>query len=79
MSQAAASAVAPKMPAQIPYIIANEGCERFSFYGMRNILTTFLISSLLLSMPENLRAGMAKEIFHTFVIGVYFFLCLVGG
>jgi len=78
MSQAAANAVAPKMPAQIPYIIANEGCERFSFYGMRNILTSFLISSLLLSMPENLRAGMAKEVFHTFVIGVYFFPLLGG-
>ncbi|MBC3860988.1 MFS transporter [Undibacterium jejuense] len=77
MSQAA-PAVAAKMPPQIPYIIANEGCERFSFYGMRNILTSFLISSLLLSMPENLRAGMAKEIFHTFVIGVYFFPLLGG-
>ena len=78
MSQTASPAVAAKMPSQIPYIIANEGCERFSFYGMRNILTSFLISSLLLSMPENLRAGMAKEIFHTFVIGVYFFPLLGG-
>ena len=66
------------MPPQIPYIIANEGCERFSFYGMRNILTPFLITSLLLSMPENMRAGMAKEVFHTFVIGVYFFPLLGG-
>jgi POT family proton-dependent oligopeptide transporter len=32
----------------VPYIIANEGCERFSFYGMRNILTPFLVTSLLL-------------------------------
>jgi|SRR5450830_45 len=78
MSQTAATAVQPKMPPQIPYIIANEGCERFSFYGMRNILTVFLISSLLLSMPESARAGMAKEIFHTFVIGVYFFPLLGG-
>lgn len=68
----------PRMPRQIPFIIANEGCERFSFYGMRNILTSFLITSLLLSMPENLRAGMAKEVFHTFVIGVYFFPLLGG-
>ncbi|MFZ6743344.1 oligopeptide:H+ symporter [Undibacterium sp. JH2W] len=67
-----------QMPKQIPYIIANEGCERFSFYGMRNILTPFLITSLLLSMPENMRAGMAKEVFHTFVIGVYFFPLLGG-
>ena len=40
-----------RMPRQIPYIIANEGCERFSFYGMRNILTPFLISTLLLFVP----------------------------
>ncbi len=67
-----------KMPRQIPYIIASEGCERFSFYGMRNILTVFLMTSLLLSIPEPLRKGMAKEIFHTFVIGVYFFPLLGG-
>jgi proton-dependent oligopeptide transporter, POT family len=30
------------IPRQIRYIIGNEGCERFSFYGMRNILTMFL-------------------------------------
>jgi len=35
------SPTAGAMPRQIPYIIANEGCERFSFYGMRNILTVF--------------------------------------
>lgn len=69
---------APKMPGQIPYIIASEGCERFSFYGMRNILTVFLMTSLLMSMPEPLRAGTAKEVFHTFVIGVYFFPLLGG-
>ena len=70
--------VQAKMPEQIPYIIASEGCERFSFYGMRNILTMFLMTSLLLSIPEPLRAGMAKEVFHTFVIGVYFFPLLGG-
>jgi POT family proton-dependent oligopeptide transporter len=66
------------MPRQIPFIIANEGCERFSFYGMRNILTPFLISSLLLFLPEAERAGEAKHVFHTFVIGVYFFPLLGG-
>ena len=71
-------AVKPKMPRQIPFIIANEGCERFSFYGMRNILTMFLMTSLLLSIPEELRKGEAKDIFHTFVIGVYFFPLLGG-
>jgi POT family proton-dependent oligopeptide transporter len=67
-----------RMPRQIPYIIANEGCERFSFYGMRNILTPFLISSLLLFLPEAERTGEAKHVFHTFVIGVYFFPLLGG-
>lgn len=78
MSQTIASTTPAKMPAQIPYIIASEGCERFSFYGMRNILTVFLMTSLLMSIPEPLRAGMAKEVFHTFVIGVYFFPLLGG-
>ncbi len=69
---------AARYPRQIPYIIANEGCERFSFYGMRNILTQFMITSLFLAAPESLRVGMAKEVFHTFVIGVYFFPLLGG-
>ena len=66
------------IPRQIRYIIGNEGCERFSFYGMRNILTVFLVSSLLLYLPEGERAPGAKEVFHTFVIGVYFFPLLGG-
>jgi len=66
------------IPRQIRYIIGNEGCERFSFYGMRNILTVFLVSSLLTYLPEPERASAAKEVFHTFVIGVYFFP-LIGG
>ncbi len=78
MSQSNISTEQAKMPRQIPFIIASEGCERFSFYGMRNILTVFLMTSLLLSIPEPLRAGMAKEVFHTFVIGVYFFPLLGG-
>jgi proton-dependent oligopeptide transporter, POT family len=77
-----ATSVAPDpqapIPKQIRYIIGNEGCERFSFYGMRNILTVFLVSSLLLYLPEAERSRGAKDIFHTFVIGVYFFPLLGG-
>src|SRR5436305_2259412 len=69
----------PRLPRQIGYIIGNEGCERFSFYGMRNILTQFLVSSVLLAtLAEKERDGAAKEIFHTFVLGVYFFPLLGG-
>jgi proton-dependent oligopeptide transporter, POT family len=33
-----------KYPSAIPYIIANEAAERFSFYGMRSILPIFLVA-----------------------------------
>jgi POT family proton-dependent oligopeptide transporter len=66
------------LPRQIPYIIATEGCERFGFYGMRNILTPFLMTMLLVFVPEAERGLAAKDVFHTFVIGVYFFPLLGG-
>jgi proton-dependent oligopeptide transporter, POT family len=67
-----------KMPSQIPFIIGNEGCERFSFYGMRNILTVFMATTFFAYMPDAEQGGAAKEVFHTFVIGVYFFPLLGG-
>src|SRR5688572_23264681 len=71
-------ATRPRLPPQIAYIIGNEGCERFSFYGMRNILTAFLAGYLFTYLPEAERDPAAKEVFHTFVIGVYFFPLLGG-
>ncbi|TYT25194.1 POT family MFS transporter [Luteimonas viscosa] len=80
MTTAATPAAQGPMPRQIKYIIGNEACERFSFYGMRNILVPFLISSVLLQyLPQGSeREAMAKDVFHTFVIGVYFFPLLGG-
>jgi proton-dependent oligopeptide transporter, POT family len=73
------SADPAQMPRQIPYIIASEGCERFSYYGMRNILYQFLPASMLmLHLPEEARGPAAKEVFHTFAMGVYFFPLLGG-
>jgi len=79
----APDAVQAQLPRQIAYIIGNEGCERFSFYGMRNILTQFLVSSTLLfaatqAVSTTERDAAAKEVFHTFVLGVYFFPLLGG-
>ena len=48
--------VTTPIPRQVRYIIGNEGCERFSYYGMRNILTVFLVTSLLQHLPEADRA-----------------------
>ena len=74
-----AGAQSARLPRQVPYIIGNEACERFSFYGMRNILVQFLVSSVILAyLPEADRQGAAKDVFHSFVIGVYFFPLLGG-
>lgn len=35
-----------RMPSGIPYIVANEAAERFSFYGMKAILTVFMMQYL---------------------------------
>jgi len=73
-------ASASRLPPQIPFIIGNEACERFSFYGMRNILTVFLIDWLLRNqLPGQAeREAGAKAVFHLFVFGVYF-TPLLGG
>ncbi len=63
-----------KMPAGIPYILANEAGERFSFYGTRCILVIFMTKYLLnqsgtldIMTPEQ-----SKAWFHLFVSAVYF-------
>ena len=79
MSQTTVADPSARLPRQIPFIIGNEACERFSFYGMRNILVQFLVSSVILAyIPEAQREGAAKDVFHSFVIGVYFFPLLGG-
>jgi len=63
-----------KMPRGVPYILTNEAAERFSFYGMRCILTVFMTQYLMNRMGEAsvLSAEQAKEVFHYFVAAVYF-------
>ena len=80
MPETTAAPAREKLPRQIPFIIGNETCERFSFYGMRNILTVFLIDYLLRNEAPDLesRQGKAKAVFHLFVSGVYFFPLLGG-
>lgn len=64
-----------KMPAGIPYIIGNEAAERFSFYGMRGILVTFMTKFLLDATggPRHMDEPQAQQIFHWFVASAYFF------
>ena len=65
-----------KFPSGIPYIIGNEAAERFSFYGMKAILTTFLVARFYnpAHAPE-LQAeaeAHANNITHLFNTMVYF-------
>lgn len=53
------------LPPQTKYIVGNEACERFSFYGMRSILTLYMVNVLCMSESE------AMEIGHLFNACVY--------
>jgi len=63
-----------KMPGGVPYILANEGGERFSFYGMRCILVIFMTKYLMArgGVLDVMSAEESKTIFHLFVSAVYF-------
>ncbi len=53
-------------PSQIKYIVGNEACERFSYYGMRAILVVYM-TDYLMKAPSD-----AKATYHFFAQGVYF-------
>ena len=71
MSQAASAVSidtdANKFPGQIKYIVGNEACERYSYYGMRSILTVFMIQVLLMQEAE------ATSTYHLFAGACYLF------
>ena len=62
-------------PGGVPYIIGNEGCERFSFYGMKSILQVHLTALFVIAgIGDELAAEQrAQEIVHLFIAGVYAF------
>ena len=68
-------------PGGIPYIVGNEGAERFSFYGMRAILYVYLTSLFLRFVDEHSLPAAAvteakahaTEVTHLFMAGVYAF------
>lgn len=64
-----------KYPNGIPYIIGNELAERFSYYGMRAILTIFMTDYLLDSSGAlaPMSESESKVVFHLFVMAAYAF------
>lgn len=45
------------LPPQTKYIVGNEACERFSFYGMRSILTLYMVNMLAMSEQAAVTVG----------------------
>lgn len=62
------------LPSGIPFIVANEAAERFSYYGMRAILVVFMTQYLMNSAGELdvMSENEAQGYFHLFVSAVYF-------
>lgn len=52
-------------PGSIKFLIWNEFCERFSFYGMKTILALYLVQHLRLSENES------TELVHLFIVACY--------
>jgi POT family proton-dependent oligopeptide transporter len=74
MADQTAPSAAPsaRFPLQFRFIIGNEACERFSFYGMRSILVVFMTQHLLFAKND------ATGVFHSFVAACYL-MPLLGG
>ncbi|MCK5830188.1 MAG: POT family MFS transporter [Methylococcales bacterium] len=62
------------LPSGIPFIVANEAAERFSYYGMRAILVVYMTQYLMNSSGELdvMSENEAQGYFHLFVSAVYF-------
>jgi proton-dependent oligopeptide transporter, POT family len=63
------------MPPGIPYIVGNEGAERFTFYGLKGVLVIYMTQYLLGAggVLKPMTNEDAKFWFHIFVGSVYFF------
>src|SRR5436305_2059733 len=62
------------LPPGVPYIIGNEAAERFSYYGMKSVLTVFMAHYILnqSGMLAHMSSNEAYMYTHYFVFGVYF-------
>ena len=65
MAEPSAGAAPRRFPPQIKFLAWNEGCERFSYYGMTSVLTIHMVRNLLL------REGSAEAAYHLFGTAVY--------
>ena len=60
-----------RLPPQTKYIVGNEACERFSYYGIRSILAVYITADVV-------RGGLGQtvdtstSIIHLFIFANYF-------
>ena len=81
MTAPTATSKSDRYPSGIPFIVGNEGAERFSYYGMRAILYIYLTALFVRFAEDGMvpEAEMAAakaygtEITHLFFAGVYLF------
>src|SRR5689334_14669655 len=66
------SEAAKRWPPQIKFIIGNEACERFSYYGIRSILALYISQILFSTLPSGEAKDKATDIIHLFVFANYF-------
>ncbi len=76
MASSSTETRAARWPSQIKYIVGNEACERFSYYGMRSILAGY-ITGAVLKGGLGRDADAATGIIHLFV-SVNYFMPLLG-
>jgi len=72
-----AKAANNRFPWQISYIVGNEACERFSYYGMRSILAGY-ISGEIAKGGLGQEVDTATSVIHFFIFANYF-MPLFGG
>ncbi len=66
MTEPSSSPAANRWPSQVKFILGNEACERFSYYGMKGILALYITNVLLQTRDQ------ATNIIHLFGFANYF-------
>jgi len=70
-ASAPAAAARDRMPRSVAYIVGNEAAERFSYYGIRSILTVYITAEVARG-GLGLTADSATTIVHLFIFANYF-------
>src|SRR5437868_2203694 len=71
-----------RFPKSVPFIIGNEAAERFSYYGLRSILVTYLVAQFYNPTQNAARDQTANAHAYAsthFFVALSYFMPLIGG